>query len=211
MSYITVVSKCRCRPGKSNEYISALNEFLGPSREEEGCISYDVYQDTQDSQNFIFHEIWKDQEAVSIHINSSHFKRFMETSDPLLEKLAGDSPFLVTIASPFDPQSPPQGSEIIVATLCSSQPGKSSEVRNSAPALILHASCAEPGCSAYQLYQGIEKEDLFMLYEVWKGFSAIQEHMGTAHFAQFMEKAPSLFVPEEKKGVFSVNICTPYT
>lgn len=210
MSTITVVSKCRCRPGKGGEFISALEEFLGPSREEKGCKSYDAYQDTQDPLNIIFHELWEDQEAVNIHINSSHFETFMGKAAQLLENNSGDSPFFVTIATLFDPLSPPEGSEVIVATLCRSQPGKNSEVRESAPGLILTASSAEAGCSVYQLYQGIEDENLFLLYEVWKGFSAIQEHMGTEHFAQFMEKAPSMFVPMENGELFSVNICTPY-
>ncbi len=210
MDSISVVSRCRCLPEKKDEFFSALEDFLVPSREEEGCISYDVYQDTQDPDNVIFHEVWKDQEGISYHIGSSHFAAFMGKAGLLLEKIAGDSPFVVTIASLFDPQSPPEGEEIIVSTLCRSLPGKNDEVRISAPEVILNPSSAEPGCSAYMLFQGTEQKDCFLLYEVWKGFSAIVEHMGTAHFAEFMGKAPSLFVPMENGELFAVYICTPY-
>ncbi len=211
MNTVEVVTRCRCLPESSKEFMAAVKQFLGPTREEGGCISYEVLQDIQDPQNVVFHEKWKGMEGVNEHITSAHFAVFMDTALRLLEPVAGDAPFAVTIASPFNPQSPPEGSEVIVATMCRSLPGKSGDVCGEAPEVILNPSSEEPGCSLYQLYQGIEDQDSFLLYEVWKGFSAIQEHMGTKHFAQFMEKAPELFIPFDDGQLFSVHICTPYT
>lgn len=208
MEYITVVSLCRCKPNMADEFLDALGGFVSSSREEAGCISYDVYQDTQDACNVIFHEVWKDQDGINYHINSKHFSAFMEKSSVLLED--HDGMFKVTIASLFDPQAPPEGEEIIVATLCQALPGKNRDIREAAPEEILQPSSAEPGCAGYQLFQGVEQKDLFLLYETWNGFAAIQDHMGTTHFSEFMKKAPTYFAPLENKELFTVNICTPY-
>ena len=76
--------------------------------------------------------------------------------------------------------------------------------------MILKPSAAETGCTAYQLYQSLDRQEDFILYEVWKGFKAIQEHMSTSHFESFMGAAPSLFKPLNKGQFFQVMICVPY-
>lgn len=56
------------------------------TRQESGCISYQLFQDSQDSKVFIFLEEWKSEEALSDHMAAKHVKEFEEQMQGGFEK-----------------------------------------------------------------------------------------------------------------------------
>jgi quinol monooxygenase YgiN len=210
MPGIIVISRCHCLPGKEADFLKAAKAFLKPTRSEAGCESYRVYRDVNDPSGFIFNEGWRDQAGINAHIASEHFKVFMAACGTLLEAISGNSPFQVTIAQAFDPAKPPSGEEVVVSSFCSALPFKARAVVKAAGPTILEPSRQEPGCKAYRLFQDIEGKSRFILFEVWKGYAAIQAHMSTPHFAAFMAAAPKLFSPVAKDQYFAVMICSAY-
>ncbi len=58
--------------------------MLAPSRLEEGCISYNFYQDSTDENKFFFYEEWKDQTAIDVHFATKHFLDFQPKFKSLL-------------------------------------------------------------------------------------------------------------------------------
>lgn len=214
MANLTVVTRFRTRRGQELEFHSAVQPFLKETRKEEGCLVYDVYQNVQDGTFGIFHEVWKDWEAIGAHINSSHFQQFMGTASRLLVNLneEGENPFEVNTAQSFDPSNPPTTEIVLVATRMKATHGKADLFLNRSRALILGPSNEEDGCVGYDLYRNKTDSELFMLYEQWRGFEAIREHMATGHFNAFMKAAPEMLMPpkEGAKDLFEVMICTPY-
>ena len=63
------------------EYLSeALNlykELVQKTREESGCIKYDLYVDEKNENHFTFFEEWRDEKALEAHRNSEHFTRII--------------------------------------------------------------------------------------------------------------------------------------
>jgi PTH1 family peptidyl-tRNA hydrolase len=53
------------------------DKILVKSREENGNISYNLYQNFSRKSEFLFVEIYQDQEALDIHFNSEHLKLFL--------------------------------------------------------------------------------------------------------------------------------------
>lgn len=47
------------------------------SREETGCISYRLYEDTEVENEFVFVEEWESSEALQRHFATSHIREFM--------------------------------------------------------------------------------------------------------------------------------------
>ena len=47
------------------------------SREETGCISYRLYEDTERPNEFVFVEEWESSEALQRHFATSHVREFM--------------------------------------------------------------------------------------------------------------------------------------
>ena len=47
------------------------------SREEDGCLGYRLYEDTENKNEFVFVEEWESQEALERHFATSHIAEFM--------------------------------------------------------------------------------------------------------------------------------------
>lgn len=50
----------------------ALESFVAPTRLEEGCLRYDLFQDISDPLKFTFIEEWTSPEALDLHSKSAH-------------------------------------------------------------------------------------------------------------------------------------------
>ncbi|WP_455863711.1 putative quinol monooxygenase [Pantoea agglomerans] len=81
---ILIVAKFTARPGKADELKKVLNNGVKPARAEAGCLHYDLYRSVEDGNVFLFHETWKNAEAVEIHGGQPHFKTLMVDAEPLL-------------------------------------------------------------------------------------------------------------------------------
>lgn len=80
---IKIVAKSVIKDDEREKYIQLSRELIEKSRQEEGCISYGLYQDINNSSIFTFIEEWQDQKAIELHNNSEHFKRIV----PILAEL----------------------------------------------------------------------------------------------------------------------------
>jgi quinol monooxygenase YgiN len=74
--YLTVVAELTAKPGREEELRNLLTAIVGPVRQEEGCIQYDLHVSTKDPASFVFYENWKDADALKSHASSAHMKEF---------------------------------------------------------------------------------------------------------------------------------------
>jgi quinol monooxygenase YgiN len=74
---IKIVAKSVVKDDGREKYIQLSRELIEKSRKEEGCISYGLFQDINNSSIFTFIEEWHDQKAIDLHNNSEHFKRIV--------------------------------------------------------------------------------------------------------------------------------------
>jgi|GEM_PF-812570 len=211
---VTVITRMKIKENNIDEFLKAVTPFFTETRKEDGVLLYDLYQNQIDTSFCIFHELWKNWDAINIHINSSHFGQFMGIASELLEKIDPklDNPFQVTIAHPFDPEHPPTTDIVIVATRMMAKVGLIDNTKEETITTIIEPSNNEHGCIGYDLFQNRDDKSLFMLFEQWKGFTAIEEHMKTDHFATFMKRSGELLIPLQKGSneLFEVMICTPF-
>ena len=85
---IVVAVRVHVKAGKREEFIKLAQAMLEPSRDEKGCISYNFYADTQDTNGFIYFEEWESQDALKLHSRSSHYTQYSEQVPALLERSA---------------------------------------------------------------------------------------------------------------------------
>ena len=72
MKTITVVATFQARPGKEAELKKALIGLVAPTRQEAGCINYDLHISPADPAKFLFHENWVSQAHLDAHLQSPH-------------------------------------------------------------------------------------------------------------------------------------------
>lgn len=81
-----VIAKLEPRKTSAEEFKYYTEGLIEKSRAEEGNISYDLYQNAFDKSDFLFIEIYRDQEAVNSHFSSEHLTSFLAKVKPLLQK-----------------------------------------------------------------------------------------------------------------------------
>ncbi len=60
---------------------SELLKLIAITRAEEGCINYDLHQDNENPNLFLFHENWENRELWQQHMNNSHLAEYMKATD----------------------------------------------------------------------------------------------------------------------------------
>jgi len=84
---LTIIAKIEAKPEKLDEVKSAVLKLLEPTRKERGCIQYDLHQDNEKTEVFIFVENWESQELWDAHMQSSHLQGFIKEIEGLLVDL----------------------------------------------------------------------------------------------------------------------------
>ncbi len=54
------------------------------TRQEAGCISYNLHQDKQNSSSFVFYENWTNAEALKAHLSNTHMQHFVKVTEGAL-------------------------------------------------------------------------------------------------------------------------------
>jgi quinol monooxygenase YgiN len=71
MKTLTVVATFEAKPGKEAELRAALTGLLAPTRQEAGCLNYDLHQAIEHPAKFLFHENWTSKAHLDAHLQSA--------------------------------------------------------------------------------------------------------------------------------------------
>ncbi|MGI9157684.1 MAG: putative quinol monooxygenase [Marmoricola sp.] len=87
MSELHVVATIPAKPGSEDVIREALSALVTSTREEDGCVSYDLYESSAAPGTFVTIEVWRSQDDLDAHLRSPHLgEAFAAAGD----HLAGD-------------------------------------------------------------------------------------------------------------------------
>jgi quinol monooxygenase YgiN len=69
---VDVVAHLHAKKGREKELQSVLEAFVEPTRQEPGCLRYDLFVDIDHPNRFTFIEEWSSREALELHGQSAH-------------------------------------------------------------------------------------------------------------------------------------------
>jgi quinol monooxygenase YgiN len=75
---VKLIARLRAQSGQADVVASALLDLVGPSRQEPGCIMYDVCRSQADPNELLVLEEWESQAVLDEHMATPHFKAFAE-------------------------------------------------------------------------------------------------------------------------------------
>ena len=81
---VTLVVTLRAKSGQEGLLEAELRALVGPTRREEGCITYDLHCGTDTPGAFLLHEVWATREHHRAHTKTAHFTRWDARKDSLL-------------------------------------------------------------------------------------------------------------------------------
>ncbi|WP_316821334.1 putative quinol monooxygenase [Pedobacter gandavensis] len=82
---INLTALIKSTEGNAEAMKALLLELLTESRKEKACIQYDLHQDQENRNIFIFHEIWESQEGLDLHNAQAHIARFVADSAAIID------------------------------------------------------------------------------------------------------------------------------
>ena len=74
---IKVIAKNLFKQGSIENALSLYEELVEKSRAEKGCLSYELFQDTENPCILTMLETWESKEYLKAHSESEHFKRIV--------------------------------------------------------------------------------------------------------------------------------------
>ena len=81
---MTLVVLLKSREGQEPLLEAELRALVGPTRREDGCITYDLHRGADTPSSFLLHEVWATREAHRQHTQTPHFIRWNARKDALL-------------------------------------------------------------------------------------------------------------------------------
>lgn len=86
MNGLTIVAKIVAKEEKREFVKSELLKLISITRAEKGCINYDLHQDNENPNLFLFHENWESKELWQVHMNNEHLAEYLKVTDGAVEE-----------------------------------------------------------------------------------------------------------------------------
>lgn len=74
------------KEGAEDKMKELLSAMVVPSKAEDGCIFYEIFQYEDNRRKFMAYESWRDECALDGHKVSSHYKVYKSSYEPYCEK-----------------------------------------------------------------------------------------------------------------------------
>ncbi len=86
MSKLTIVATILAKEEKREFVKTELLKLIPITKAEKGCINYDLHQDNENPNLFLFHENWESRELWQIHMENDHLKEYLKVTDGAVEE-----------------------------------------------------------------------------------------------------------------------------
>lgn len=80
MPHLTIVANIHAKPDQVDLVKAELQKLVPITRQEKGCINYDLHQDNSDPTHFVFYENWESRELWQAHMNAPHLRAYSEAT-----------------------------------------------------------------------------------------------------------------------------------
>jgi quinol monooxygenase YgiN len=77
---LIVAGKIRMQPGTRDQFFEAVAPMVAATLQEQGCNTYAFTPDPNDEQLIRLYELWDSEEALAIHMESTHMAEWRRRS-----------------------------------------------------------------------------------------------------------------------------------
>ncbi|HXD32058.1 MAG TPA: putative quinol monooxygenase [Pyrinomonadaceae bacterium] len=81
---LRVVARITALPDKVEEVRSLLSALIEHTRNEPGCVLYELLQNNSDPADFTFVEEWQSHDDLDTHLSSAHVQKAIAATEGLL-------------------------------------------------------------------------------------------------------------------------------
>lgn len=94
MTELQAVAVISAKPGSQDQVKEALTALVEPTRAEEGCLSYDLFESASTPGTFVTVERWRDQADLDAHLQTEHIAAALAATGDHLATAPGIHPLV---------------------------------------------------------------------------------------------------------------------
>ena len=83
---LTIVARILAKTENRELVKTELLKLIETTRAEKGCINYDLHQDNENQNLFLFHENWESRALWQIHMQNTHLSDYMKATEGAVEE-----------------------------------------------------------------------------------------------------------------------------
>lgn len=83
---LTVIAFITAKAGMQQQVREVLLDLVAQTRQEKGCVNYDLHQSQENPREFVMYENWESAAALDAHAKSAHLQAFGKAAAQLLER-----------------------------------------------------------------------------------------------------------------------------
>jgi len=81
---LAMLVKVRIKPDQRDRFLKAIEaDALASERDEPGCVRFNVLQQADDPNVYVFYEVYRDQAAIEAHRAAPHYDIWRQAADTL--------------------------------------------------------------------------------------------------------------------------------
>ena len=81
MTTLTIVANIKANEDKIDLVKAELLKLIDITREEDGCLNYNLHQDNDNPAHFVFYENWESRELWQVHMSNQHLADYMDATE----------------------------------------------------------------------------------------------------------------------------------
>ena len=89
---LTIIGTVTAKPGSETIVHDGLRSLVSPSRNEEGCLGYELYQSTANPAIFVLVEQWRSQPDHDAHMQTPHMAEALKGAGEHLAEPISSNP-----------------------------------------------------------------------------------------------------------------------
>ncbi|MFA6087090.1 putative quinol monooxygenase [Mucilaginibacter sp.] len=82
---ISLLASLHCKKDAEIAFDTELKKLVDASKQEQGCIAYELYQYKGEPTRYVIEEEWENEDILAHHMETPHYKYFVRISPALLE------------------------------------------------------------------------------------------------------------------------------
>lgn len=83
---LTIVARILAKEEQRELVKAELLKLIEVTRAEKGCINYDLHQDNENPNFFLFHENWETKELWQVHMGNKHLADYIKATEGAVEE-----------------------------------------------------------------------------------------------------------------------------
>jgi quinol monooxygenase YgiN len=87
MPELSIVARIKVKNDSAVLVKKELIQLVAPTRKEKGCIHYNLHQDNDCPDTFVFYENWESEAHLEEHQKSDHFTSCFSKIDDMIEEI----------------------------------------------------------------------------------------------------------------------------